>query len=183
MYFCIGITGTVVKAAPLPTWQNAFLGNSCTGAGNNCTSGTPFYTGIAGEPALYQTAAGTTVITISQISVVNAQGVPATGWEVVGADAESTDTNESISFHSNKPLTIINNGEAYDTTSDPVGNACNSGASLTETPDHLTVTCVGLTTAVVKSGTTMVWAPTPQTFTTTLVGGGLEAMAFGLLLS
>jgi hypothetical protein len=29
----------------------------------------------------------------------------------------------------------------------------------------------------------MVWAATPTTFTTTMVGGGLEAMSFGLLLS
>jgi hypothetical protein len=185
MYFCIRITGSVIKASPLPTWQNAFLGNSCSGSsnGNNCTNGTPFYTGVMGDPALYQTAGGTTTITISQITVVNAQGVPATGWEIVGADAESTDDNESISFHSSTPLTIINNGESYDTQSDPVGNACNSGAGLTQSVDKLTVTCVGASTAVVKSGATMVWAPMPRRFTTTLVGGGLEAMAFGLLLS
>jgi hypothetical protein len=185
MYFCIGITGSVIKPAPLPTWQNAFLGNTCSGSsnGNNCANGSPFYTGIAGDPAIYQTARGTTTVTFSQITVVNAQGLPATGWEVVGADAESTDVGESISFHASTPLTIINNGESYDTPSDPVGNACNSGAGLTQSPDLLTVTCAGATTSVVKTGTTMVWAPMPQTFTTTLVGGGLEAMVFGLLLS
>jgi hypothetical protein len=35
----------------------------------------------------------------------------------------------------------------------------------------------------VKTGATIVWATMPSTFTTTLVGNGLEAMAFGLLLS
>jgi hypothetical protein len=29
MYFCLGITGVAVRPSPLPTWQNAFLGNSC----------------------------------------------------------------------------------------------------------------------------------------------------------
>lgn len=185
MYFCIGIVGVVVHSVPLPTWADAFLGNSCSGSsgGNNCTNGSPFYTGIAGQPAIYQTGAGTTTITFSQITVVNAQGVPATGWEIVAADAESTDDNESISFHSSTPLTIINNGESYDTPSDPVGNACNSGQNLTQSADKLTVTCLGKSTSTVKTGTTMVWAAMPHTFTTTLVGGGLEAMAFGLLLS
>jgi prepilin-type N-terminal cleavage/methylation domain-containing protein len=187
MYFCIGITGTVVQPFALPTWQNAFLGNSCSGS-TSCSTGLPFYTGISGKPALYQTAGGTTVITISNITVHNAQGVPATGWEVVGADAESTDANESITFQSTTPLTIMSNGESYDVPGDVVGNACNSGAGLTESANSLSVTCVGATTATVKTGTTMVWAPAsttsvPLTFTTTLVGSGLEAMAFGVLLS
>lgn len=184
LYFCIGITGSTVAPAALPTWSNAFLGNSCAGS-TSCSTGTPFYTGISGKPALYQTTNGVTTITISQFSVVNAQGVPATGWEVVGADAESTDAGESISWTSNTPLTILNNDEPYDTPSDPVGNACNNGAGLTETPSHLSVTCavpsnvnIGL-----KTGTAMVWATTPKTWTTTLVGGGKEAMVFGLLLS
>jgi prepilin-type N-terminal cleavage/methylation domain-containing protein len=185
MYFCIGITGVAIYPAPLPTWQNAFLGNTCSGSsnGNNCTNGSPFYTGITGKPAIYQTGGGTTTVTISQITVVNAQRVPATGWEVVAADAESTDSGESISFHSTSPLNIMNNNEPYDTPSDPVGNACNSGAGLTQSQDLLTVTCTGASTTGVKTGTTMVWSLTPQTFTTTLVGAGLEAMAFGLLLS
>lgn len=185
MYFCIGITGVAIYPAPLPTWQNAFLGNTCSGSSNvnNCSNGSPFYTGIAGKPAIYQTGGGTTTVTIGQITVVNAQGVPATGWEVVGADAESTDSGESISFHSTTPLNIMNNGESYDTKSDPVGNACNSGAGLTQSLDLLTVTCTGMSTSGVKTGTTMVWSLMPRTFTTTLVGSGLEAMVFGLLLS
>jgi prepilin-type N-terminal cleavage/methylation domain-containing protein len=190
LYFCIGITGTSVAPFPLPTWQNAFLGNTCGGS-TSCSTGTPFYTGIPGDPALYQTGGGTTVITMSNISVTTPLGVPATGWEVVGADAESTDDNESISFNAGWPTTwsgdttlnILNNDESYDSPSDPVGNACNSGAGLTTSSDGNTVTCVGSSTTFVKTGTTMVEATMPSTFTTTLVGGGLEAMAFGLMLS
>jgi len=190
LYFCIGITGTAVAAFPLPTWQNAFLGNSCGGS-TDCSTGTPFYTGISGDPALYQRAGGTTTITISNISVATPLGASATGWEVVGADAESSDSGESISFTAGWPptwsgntsLNILNNDEPYDTPSDPVGNACNSGAGLSTSNSGQTVTCLGSTTSNVKTGTTMVEATMPSTFTTTLVGSGLEAMAFGLMLS
>lgn len=184
MYFCIGITGTTVHPFALPTWENAFLGNSCAGS-TSCSTGTPFYTGIGGDPALYQTAGGTTTIKITGIEVLNAQGIPATGWEVVGADAESTDAGESISWTANEPLTILNNNESYDTQSDPVGNACNNGTGLTESANDLTVTCAvpGGVNIGLKTGTAMVWATQATTWTTTLVGGGLEAMAFGLLLS
>ena len=190
LYFCIGITGSSIAPSPLPTWQNAFLGNTCGGS-TSCSNGVPFYTGIPGDPALYQTGSGTTTITISNISVTTPTGASATGWEVVGVDAESTDDNESISFTAGWPptwtgnttLNILNNDESYDTQADPVGNACNSGAALTTSNGGQTVTCVGASTTYVKTGTTMVEATMPSTFTTTLVGGGLEAMAFGLMLS
>jgi prepilin-type N-terminal cleavage/methylation domain-containing protein len=192
LYFCIGITGQTIYPKALPTWSNAFLGNACTGStGGGCTDGTPFYTGIAGEPALYQTGAGTTTVNITKISVLNPQGLPATGWEAVGVDAESTDNNEWISFTANEPVTILPNGESIDTPTDPVGNACNSGADLTYSnpvplsspTTYYTVTCDGVTTSTVKTGTPMVYAVTPTTFSSSFYGDSLEAMAFGLLLS
>jgi prepilin-type N-terminal cleavage/methylation domain-containing protein len=190
LYFCIGITGSTVAPSSLPTWVDAFMGNTCGGS-TSCSNGTPFYTGIPGQPALYQTEGGTTTITISNISATTPTGVPATNWEVVGVDAESTDDNESISFTAGWPptwsgntsLNILNNYQSYDTPADPVGNACNSGAGLTTSNNGQTVTCVGASTTYVKTGTTMVEATMPSTFTTVMVGGGLEAMSFGLLLS
>jgi hypothetical protein len=67
-----------------------------------------------------------TTITFSNISVVNQQGLTATGWEAVSADAESTDQGESITWTTpatinnttglyEYPLTIMNNDEPYDT--------------------------------------------------------------------
>ena len=195
LYFCISISGVVIKPDTLPTWENAFLGNSCNASG--CTAGSPFYTGIGGEPALYQTGAGNTTITLTNISVVNATGTQATGWWAVGADAESTDEGESIGWSSNQPISVLANSgsAAYSYTqwtangdsfpADPVGNACNSGAALYWQSSADSVICsvpsninIGL-----KTGTAMVEAETPTTWTTTLHGGGLEAMAFGLLLS
>jgi prepilin-type N-terminal cleavage/methylation domain-containing protein len=191
LYFCIGITGSPIAPSPLPTWQNAFLGNTCAGATSGCTNGSPFYTGIPGSPALYQTASGTTTITISNISVTTPLGVSATGWEVVGVDAESTDVGESISFNAGWPntwtgstaLNILPNDESYDTPTDPVGNACDDGTELTTSGNGQTVTCAETTANGLKTGTTMVEATMPSTFTTTLVGTGLQAMAFGLMLS
>jgi hypothetical protein len=192
LYFCVSITGTTVVPASLPTYSGAFLGNSCYGATVGCTNGTPFYIGIPGSPALYQRGAGTTVISLTNISVVNQNGVAATGWEAVGVDAETTDNGESISFSSNQPLTVLSNGEAADSASDPVGNACGAGLGLTGS-GTTTVTCKGSgtttsgtafsTTSGPKNGTTMVWAPSPSSMTITLVGGGLQAGSFGLLLS
>lgn len=199
LFFCLGITGGPVESAALPTWENAFLGNSCSPGAQSCTTGTPFYTGVAGEPAIYQTtgSGSTTNIYFSNISVVNAQGVAATGWQIVSADAESTDSGESITWTSNTPLTILNNDESYDTASDPVGNACGGtsgvgGSGLTESSNDLTVECVGYTTTTVidgktentvKTGTAMVSATMPSTMDVTMVGTGLEGIVFGALLS
>jgi prepilin-type N-terminal cleavage/methylation domain-containing protein len=185
LYFCIGISGSAVEPFGLPTWSNAFLGNTCSNSSNNqnCTNGSPFYTGIGGEPALYQTAGGVTTITISNITVLNAQDVPATGWEAVGADAESTDSNEWIQWTSDTPLALLSNNG---TPTAPYGSACGGGISYSNSPapnTYLTIRCTGQTTSIVKTGTAMVWATTPTTFTTSMNGNGLEAMAFGLLVS
>jgi hypothetical protein len=177
LYFCINISGPTPIVSALPTWTNGFLGNN--------VNGSPFYTNVPGNPAIYQNVQGATnTITFSNITVVNQQGIPATGWEATSADAESTDTGESITWNSNNPLTVIPNGQSgYDTSSDGVGNACQSGVDLT---GNLTTTveCYGGTVPVgLKTGTAMVEAETPTTLSATLVGTGLEAITFGLLLS
>lgn len=188
LFFCLGITGAPVYAAPLPTYPEAFLGNSIDGS--------PFYTNIPGDPALYQSCEGgdaacgadnyngdgLTTLTFSGITVVNSSNVPATGWEVVSADAETTDNGESITWTSNADLNVLPNDESVDTPSDPVGNACDGGAGLTGS-GTTTVECNGDgTTSALKTGTPMVWALTPKTLTVSMVGTGLEAVSFGLIL-
>jgi prepilin-type N-terminal cleavage/methylation domain-containing protein len=189
LYFCVGITGAPVAPATLPTYPEAFLGNT--------SGGSPFYTNIPGSPALYQNCEGgnsscgadnyngdgRTIVTFSGITVVNSNNVPATGWEAVSADAETTDNGESISWTSNTKLYVLSNGFSYDTSADPVGNACDAGAGLTGNGTD-TVTCNGNgTTGALKNGTPMVWALTPDTMTATMIGTGLEAISFGLILS
>jgi prepilin-type N-terminal cleavage/methylation domain-containing protein len=188
MYFCLSISGGKVLPWYLPTYPEAFLGNSI--------GGIPFYTGVGGDPALYQRVEGTTsVITFSQISVVNSLGIPATGWETVSTDAESTDAGESITWNSDALLNVIANGESGQIQ--PMGNACLDDGSLPGGASGLTgngtntITCsgtvvVGGTTYNItggqKTGTAMVWASAPKTMTVTMVGTGLEAITFGMLL-
>jgi hypothetical protein len=185
MYFCMSISGSTILPWYLPTYPQAFLGNNI--------GGVPFYTGIPGKPALYQRVeGGTSTVTFKNISVVSALGVPATGWEAVSTDAESTDKNESIVWSSNVPLTVINDGESGQIQ--PVGNACqNNGQNgIANTPGLFYVSgsngdsieCTGGSTETgnTKTGTAMVWAAAPSTFSATLYGGGLEAITFGMLL-
>jgi hypothetical protein len=190
LYFCLGIKGTPVYAARLPTYGAAFLGNS--------NDGTPFYTNIPGYPALYQSCEGDcdgpTVITFSGITVVTKNNVPVTGWEATSADAESTDVNESITWTSNADLNILPDNIAG--VPNPVGNACEGntetgGGGLTGN-GTTQIECSGGTgsanppgtgeTSANKTGTAMVWALTPKTVTATMVGSGLEAISFGLIL-
>jgi Tfp pilus assembly protein PilE len=204
MYFCIGVTGAPVAPYALPTWTYGFLGNSINGV--------PFYTNVPGDPALYQSCEGysttcvvngatvsnvwngVTTVSITGITVVAPDGNPATGWEFVSADAESSDNGESITWTANQDLYVIPNGESVDTASDPIGNACNSGAGVSGKlagsavsasqifagQPATTVTCTGYASGT-KTGTLMVEALQPTTMTVTMVGAGLEGISIGLL--
>ncbi len=192
LYFCLSLAGAPVASAALPTYAQAFLGNNL--------GGTPFYSGIAGEPAIYQTQAArslTSTVTFSGIQVVNSNGVAATGWEAVSADAESTDGGESIVWTSNAALNVVPNGESGQIQ--PMGNAClddgslpNGATGLTVSNNGTTISCSGTVTlgghtynvtGGDKKGTAMVYATAPTSMTVTLNGGGLEGITFGLMLS
>jgi hypothetical protein len=106
----------------------------------------------------------------------------------VGSDAETTDPSESISFSSNVDLSLLNN-----TPTSPMGDACNLEDGIGNPEAGETdLTGVGTTTITCKStwqantprtGTPMVWAQTPSTFTLSMQGSGLEGLSFGMLLS
>ena len=97
LQFCVSASPKNVTAHSIPTYYNPGANgyNSEAYLGNN-----GFYTGIAGEPSLYQLPnnGAYTVVTFSNIEVINAVGEPATGWELVTGDAESTDSGEWIEF-------------------------------------------------------------------------------------
>ena len=188
MFFCLHISGHVWGVSGLPTWESGCVGNICSGGaflGNN-VGGVPFYFGVPGQPAIYMLPpnGGITTVSITGITVVNPQGINATGWEVVAADAETTDQNESITFQSDQILNLLPNSPTS-----PVGNECGSTPPTYNTQyltgvGTTTVQCFGPVSSN-KTGTTMVWALTPNTMTVTLNGGagGLEGTTFGLLLS
>ena len=181
--FCLTTSGGPVAAAPTPTyysptWSEAYLGNN------------GFYTGIPGNPAIYQTQSGTTTtVTITKIAVNDANGSAATGWELVTGDAETTDPGESLTFTSDQNLSLLpdtlGGGQAS-----AIGNACGYTPSPPGTLYPGTwLTGVGTTSVEcaasvpsIKTGTVMLEAPSPTSLTVKMVGSGLEAIFVGVLL-
>ncbi|HZC70207.1 MAG TPA: CshA/CshB family fibrillar adhesin-related protein, partial [Jatrophihabitans sp.] len=100
--------------------------------------------------------------------VTDVGGNGVTGFALVGADAESTDNGESLTWTSDVNLESIN----------PVGTACGNGFTGVGTT---TVTCVGKTQG--KTGDAMLAAENPSFLTQQMVGGGLQGFAFGVLVS
>jgi Sortase domain len=158
--FDLHVSGDPVKPAAFPTYPGAFLGNR------------GFYTGVGGKPALYQTRQGsTTTAELDNIAVTGPDGGAETGYAFVGADAETTDATESITWQSNTPLNLISN----------LGNACDSGALFVGNGTKI-VKC-SATVSNNKTGTPMLAAQAPTSISQTMVGAGLEGVAFGVLVS
>jgi hypothetical protein len=192
MYFCLGISVPSatypldVAAVSVPTFSQAALGNDIYSAAS------PFYIGIPGDPALDQTqdVNNDTIITFSNISVVNQQGVAATGWQWISADAEATGARESITWTSNAALSTLGNGfswdgtGAYGTYSSPIGDACYGG--LVTSTDS--VECVGANpTAPMPApltyftGAAMIYGSGSLMQAALVSNGGEEAITFGIL--
>lgn len=128
--FCSDPSSADIVAVPLPTYTDpptseAFLGNN------------GFYTGVPGDPALYTYLEGTSAtLYFTNIKVLGANGNPATNWDLVTGDAESTDTGESITWStcpatSNGGLQVTCSGAPYlslvpnqPAPAPPYGNAC-----------------------------------------------------------
>jgi prepilin-type N-terminal cleavage/methylation domain-containing protein len=199
--FCMSESGNQpMVASPLPTWPEAFLGNTLQDAKGVSQ---PFYTGLGCpdstapetssgaptpsciSPAMYQTNTGmgpTNTLNFTNITVTTVTGAPATGWEFVSADAETTDVSESIIWQSDQVLHLLNNspGSNY-------GDTCNNLPNWNG-PQGLGTTQVTCQSgnqepSSTKTGTPMVYARTPSSMTITMKGAGLEGIAVGLLLS
>jgi hypothetical protein len=121
--FCLSETGAPVAPHVFPTYYSPTGGQSEAFLGNN-----GFYVGVGGKPALYQTASGVTVITISNIRVLDAAGNAAANWTVVTGDAESTDSNEwTVYSNTTSPSPIAWSILPNSGSSDLWGNACYDG--------------------------------------------------------
>jgi hypothetical protein len=121
--FCLHVTTNDVAPSIIPTYYNPSGDNSEAFLGNN-----GFYTGIPGQPALYQNTKTLVTANFTDIQVLDAKGQAASGWTVVTGDAESTDTNEWMVFSNTTSPAIDwsilpNNGSA-----DLYGNACYDDA-------------------------------------------------------
>jgi prepilin-type N-terminal cleavage/methylation domain-containing protein len=175
--FCVSTSSTVGWVVP---WQIPTYGSLTTPSeaylGNN-----GFYTGIPGDPALYQDPnSGTglaqgalSYVYITNIKLLDQNGNPASNWELVTGDAETTDAGESMTWTSNQDLTILPNSPTS-----LYGNSCNSGVTGVGT---MSVKCSSSSSSD-KTGTLMLEASAPTSLTVTLQGTGLEAMFLGVLL-
>jgi len=117
--FCISVSGTNVTPAAIPTYYDPSGDHSEAFLGNN-----GFYTGITGNPALYQTGNQVSTVYVTNIQVLDAAAHPATGWTLVTGDAESTDANEWMAFQSNLNWSVLPNNGATNLW----GNACYNTA-------------------------------------------------------
>lgn len=214
LFFCIsltepngsnpttGATPTDPEAWPVPTYSGAFFGNLVSVGGQSYA----FYTGIPGNPAIYERVksnayADLTTITFSNITVVTGSNALATNWAIVSADAESTDAAEGLTWTADTPLSVVPNDiPVLDGTNEQylAGNACLSDQSVsglvggvgTATPD--TISCNSIMgseseTGSQKTGAAMVMATTPTTMTANLISGGpnapgLQGIVFGMYL-
>ena len=189
--FCLTVTGSgPIVAASMPTYTDppaseAFLGNN------------GFYTGIPGNPALYQNKEGSTnTITMTNIKVLGAGGTTATNWNLITGDAESTDPGESITWTAgwNPGTTVTAANQVWtlvpNSPSSAIGNACANptpgnglvvGNGLTGIGTN-SVTCAASGQSSNKTGTPIISAPTPDSLTAYMVGTGLEGIFMGILL-
>ncbi|MCU1482716.1 MAG: hypothetical protein JWQ19_3502 [Subtercola sp.] len=142
-----------VRASGFPTWGGAAIGNS-------------IYLGTPGQPALYQDAVfgpyGVSTITLDDITVTDSSGSAVQGWQFVGADAESTFGNESITFTSDSGVKVL---ATYEST--PGQNGCQRNIVQV---DPNTITCTGDLTSS-GYGTALVSSTQPSSFTQTMTVG------------
>jgi len=156
MTFNLKVSGAAVNAATSPSWTGAAVGNTA-------------FTGIAGRPILYQTAAGTTVATISNVVMTPPSGASAiTSYMFVAADAESSNDGETLRFQTNGGAwTVLDQSGPISGTTYPTVTGVN-------TTNVLTTGVAGTVGAYIFGSTT------PTTITTTMVGGGLQGAMFAV---
>src|SRR5579859_4916038 len=147
------VAGGGLNAVTVPTWAGAAFGQTA-------------FTGVPGNPALYQnTNATTTNVSLSNLVLTVGSGtVP---YAIVAADAESTNNGESLSFTTNgNPWTLLATmpqGGVYPTLGG-VGTA-----TVTETGVAGTVGAYAFATT-----------GSPTTISSVLGGGGLQGIAFAV---
>ncbi len=170
--------GRVVSGHSFPTWGGAFLGNA------------GFYSGVAGNPALYQSGnGGQTTVTLSQITLTSA-GVATKGYSMVVADSETTDSGEEISWsrQGGTNFAWLPNTPGATTQAGTMGNACPAAFTPAINGTATTASCAANTSST-KTGTPMLQVSpsatgsTPFSITTTMKGSGLQGTAFGIIIA
>ncbi len=156
MSFTMKVSGAAATSATSPSWGGAAVGNTA-------------FTGISGRPVLYQTAAGTTTVSITGITLTPPSGATTiTSYMFVGADAESSNEGESLSFQTNGGSWV-----QLDQVG-PISGSSYPGVSGLNTSSVTESGAPGTVGAYIFGSTT------PTSVTTTLVGGGLQGAMFAV---
>lgn len=149
-------TPAALSSVAAPSWSGAAVGNTA-------------FLGIAGRPILYQTAGGTSTVTISAITLTPPSGASTvTNFMFVAADAESSNDGETLRFQTNG-----GNWQVLD----QIGPTSGSAYPTTSGTGTQTFTETGVPGTV---GAYVVGSSAPTTVTTTLVGGGLQGAMFAV---
>lgn len=153
MQFNLKVSGAAVVAATSPSWSGSAFGNSA-------------FTGIGGRPVIYQSAAGTTTVTISGLTITPPVAGTVTSYMLVAADAESSNDGETLRFQTNggdwQLLDLAGNGTNYPTYT----GLGSSSFTITGVPGTV--------------GSQIVGSANATSLTTTLVGGGLQGAIFAV---
>lgn len=155
MTFRLRVSGPALVAAASPSWTGAAVGNTA-------------FLGISGRPIIYQSAGGTSTVTISNIVLTPPAGGTVTSYMFVAADAESTNNGESLQFQTNGGnWTIL--GQIGPTSGNTYPTISGAGTqTFTETGVAGTV------------GAYIVGSTSPTQVTTTMVGSGLQGAMFAV---
>jgi uncharacterized repeat protein (TIGR01451 family) len=149
-------SGPGLTSASSPSWTGAAVGNTA-------------FLGISGRPILYQTAGGTSTVTIRNITLTPPPGSGAiTAYMFVAADAESTNSGESLRFQTN--------GGNW-TLLDQVGPTSGNTYPTISGVGTSTFTETGVAGTV---GAYIVGTTTPTQIVTTMVGSGLQGAMFAV---
>jgi len=181
LHFCLSISSNNpnegVVATALPSDTNAGLGKTV-------------YSGVGGEPALYMNPyigeSTTLTMSLSGFSLVDAStGKTVSGWTFMSADAETTNSQESITWTSNVPITVVNDAEPG-ATSQPNGqgslNPVDGDACPITGGGTTTVTCTGTLGSETQplTGAAMVSMPGSNLSSVIVNTNNYEAIAFGV---
>lgn len=150
--------GTAFVATAAPSWTGAAVGNSA-------------FIGIPGRPIMYTAGAGVSTVTLSNIVVTPPAGAGgATAYMFIGADAESTDNAEGLSF-----------------TTDGGGWSILDQVNPISGNQYPPITGTGTTTFTENGGGLsgnvggyIVGSETPTTVSTMMTAGGLQGAMFAL---
>lgn len=155
MSFNMKVSGAAATSATAPSWSGAAVGNTA-------------FLGIAGRPIFYQTAGGTTTVQITGITLTPPTSGTVSAYMFVGADGESSNGGESLSFQTNG-----GNWQLLDTAG-PISGSTYPTASGAGTNTFSVAGANG------NVGAYIVGSVSPTSVTTTLVGGGLQGTMFAV---